>query len=495
MWSSVLTEHVRVGSPELSNIESTAPSTFDLSHPNNSSSNIAFISLHAGAGFLHPSQHVDMQALLQSAINSALQHRGTAEDAVAIALSVLESSPLTNSALGSCLTEDGRVECEASVVMGTGAMGSVSAACGIDHPIQVAHRLAKDRNDHGLIKEMGRVRPISLAGEGAYRYAQQCGLGVAAQDQIDQHNITSQTRSIWSHYQSMIEHNRHQRQPHGSHKRSAAATDTSRPSEWVEPQGASPASTPDTIGAIVCDYAGRVYAGTSSGGIWMKSAGRVGSSAIPGAGCYAVNGERSPESEQAQQRTRSQASVAAAVSGCGEDIMEQFTAVRCCDMMGDSDIDAASTRLASPTSSLSPMQRILRRLMVKEQILSQTITPGNKRKHNSSGSQDTLVEDGGLSTGIIALKAMHSADGRTLELHHTWAHTARHFALGFAVGDAAGRTYESQAWVSVRSEQAGDARMMKAGEVVRVLHPSSSSDYSASSNDASGNTISNHAVR
>ena len=143
--------------------------------PQPKASPIAFIAIHAGAGYLHPSKHAAICSLLQSACNAALKQAASVEEAAAIAISVLESSPLTNAGVGSCLTEDGRVECEASIVFGNGTFGSVGAVSGVDHPIQVAYQLAVERDQHGLIKELSRVRPISLVGDGAYQFAQTRG--------------------------------------------------------------------------------------------------------------------------------------------------------------------------------------------------------------------------------------------------------------------------------------------------------------------------------
>ena len=479
MWSSVMTMPVRAASPELSNIGLSSSSRFGVTPSSRPSSGIAFIALHAGAGFLHPSKHGEIQALLQSAINAALQHGSSIDEAVVIALSVLESSPLTNAALGSCLTEDGRVECEASIVMGNGAMGSVGAATGVDHAIQVAHRLAKERNDDGLIKELGRVRPINLVGEGVYRYAQQRGLAVAPRDQLDGHHTTPQTKAIWAHYKDMIDRNTTKRKQRGDQERSGPWTGEPVTDEGLEPQGGSPSSTPDTVGAIACDYMGRVCAGTSSGGIWMKPAGRLGSSAVPGAGCYAINGDHIYGKGEDNKPTV-EASAAASVSGCGEDIMEQFVAMKCCSMMRHSrDVgrhpEASSRDLghgeSTSTNSSTGMHHIMRRLMVKEQVMPASMASTKKRRRNDSGSQDTLVEDGGLATGIIALKALERAPGEALELHFSWAHTAHHFSVAFAAGDDLGQTYEGRACVSTQDKLAVERRTMKIGNFHKALHP------------------------
>ena len=45
-----------------------------------------------------------------------------------------------------------------------------------------------------------------------------------------------------------------------------------------------------TVGVVVLDYKGNLYAGTSTGGMMGKKYGRVGDVPIIGAGTYADNG-------------------------------------------------------------------------------------------------------------------------------------------------------------------------------------------------------------
>ena len=61
----------------------------------------------------------------------------------------------------------------------------------------------------------------------------------------------------------------------------------------------------DTVGAVVLDEAGRIYAGTSTSGLFLKETGRVGDSPLIGSGFYA-------DAEIG----------AAAATGLGEDIMK-----------------------------------------------------------------------------------------------------------------------------------------------------------------------------
>ena len=381
-WSSSSNAPIRSVSPELSLISSgngaarstsvasastssfsvsrSAPFAVDPSQPLKASP-IAFIAVHAGAGYLHPSKHAAICSVLQASCNAALKQAGSVEEAAAIAISVLESSPLTNAGVGSCLTEDGRVECEASIVFGNGAFGSVGAVCGVDHPIQVAYQLAFERDQHGLIKELSRVRPISLVGDGAYQFAETRALGVVPREQLGDHHVTDATRATWKRYKQLIDKQSNNKRSAGASeagagagsghgddrqaegeefvdgqpaKRSRSQTSASPPSaapgQVLEPQGDSPSSTPDTVGVVVCDGAGRVCAASSSGGIWMKHRGRLGSSSMPGSGCYAENFD---EDDMDDAEADPVSSVAASVSGCGESVMEQFIALRCCELM------------------------------------------------------------------------------------------------------------------------------------------------------------------
>ena len=510
---------------------------------------IAFIAVHAGAGYLHPSKHSAICALLQAACNAALKQAGSVEEAAAVALSVLESSPLTNAGVGSCLTEDGRVECEASIVFGNGTFGSVGAVSGVDHPIQVAYQLAIERDQHGLIKELSRVRPISLVGDGAYQFAVSRGLGVVGREHFGEHHVTDTTRATWKKYKTLIDKNKHgsgssSGSSSSSNKRAregeeggkgrnggdegegegvecvdgqAAAKRTrssqqqsgfppsAAPGEVPESQGDSPSSTPDTVGVVVCDYQGRVCAASSSGGIWMKHRGRLGSSSMAGSGCYAENFDED-EVDDDDHAGLARASVATSVSGCGESVMEQFIAMRCCAMMKEMKEDTEQQQQqqrsesmdapASFPSGREPIQAIMRALLVRRQVpQSKEKTRRKRRRRNSHGGQDTLEEDDGLATGVITLKAVplgskpaqrspdeeqrqQQAETR-MAIRFCWAHTARHFAVGFAGRsvDSSETVYDGEAWVSILSEHTkGESAQeghkeagLKMGEVVREI--------------------------
>ena len=556
-WSSSSDAPIRSVSPELSLITpniarsesvTSSSSSFSRSTPltpapttdptlsqHTKASPIAFIAVHAGAGYLHTSKHAAICSLLQAACNAALKQAGSVEEAAAIAISVLESSPLTNAGVGSCLTEDGRVECEASIVFGNGTFASVGAVSGVDHPIQVAYQLAIERDQHGLIKELSRVRPISLVGDGAYQFAQTRGLGVVPREHFGEHHVTDTTRATWRRYKELIERHpgkRHRGQAEAGKgngrggqegegedvecvdgqaaKRTRSQQSSSPPSaapgEVPESQGDSPSSTPDTVGVVVCDHQGRVCAASSSGGIWMKHRGRLGSSSMAGSGCYSENFD---DSDLDDQKAEKISSVAASVSGCGESVMEQFIAMRCCSMMKE--VKEGEEQLSSGHQS---MEDIMHALLARKQVpMSKARIRRKRRRRNSSGGQDTVEEDDGLATGVITLKAvplkskpalaaqgtsdsqqqqLEEGEGR-MGIRFCWAHTARHFAIGFAGRSAASSdtVYDGEAWVSILSERTkGESDReghreagLKMGEVVReIVYKTSDADEHSADN-------------
>ena len=445
--------------------------------------NVAFIAIHAGAGYHSAPNHQSLKHLIEAAAVQAINEAKSSHDAVRIALCLLEVSELTNSGNGSCLTETGGVECEASVMVGNGSFAAVGAVTGVQNPINVAYELVDDRNRLGLIKELGRVRPLVLVGPGAYEFAQSRQLSVAKPEEMQNYQITDDTRSKWRHYTEAIAAHKNgeaakkrkmekfAEQQKKDEKEIQSADDSSKLLlEGISVDGGRGQNTPEkkiifsldaeddklallppvaqhgTIGAIACDFEGRVSAASSSGGIWMKSPGRLGCSAMMGCGCYAEDGDDEGKHP----------SVAASLSGCGEDIMEQLMAARACDAMkyySDPKLSSSSTIDGNipDGNSNSSMKSIMTRVLVKKvqhtrRINSQT----KKRQHNDSGSSDTLSEDDGLSTGIIALKVQPIIDGmKEFKLAFCMAHTAPHFAVGLASME--GTKISSDSWISMQA--------------------------------------------
>ena len=198
--------------------------------------------VHGGAGDWS-SEDGDGEALVVACRAAAragfesLRAGGSALDAVTAAVVVLEDDPRFNAGTGSALTVDGEVECDASVMCGDGGAGAVGALRDVKNPIRLA-RLVMERTPHVL-----------LVGAGAEAFALECGLTPLAPGTL----VTERMRDKWR----------------------AAVRD------------AAAAPSGGTVGCVARDAAGRVAAATSTGGMMLKRRGRVGDSAVLGAGTYA----------------------------------------------------------------------------------------------------------------------------------------------------------------------------------------------------------------
>ncbi len=166
-----------------------------------------------------------------------LARGGSALDAAVAAIVVLEDDPRFNAGTGSALTADGEVECDASVMCGDGRAGAVGALRDVRNPIEVA-RLVMQKTPHVL-----------LVGAGAAAFAVENGIAALPPDAL----ATDRMREKW---------------------RAALARQQ------------APGSG-GTVGCVACDASGQVAAATSTGGMMLKRRGRVGDSAVIGAGTYA----------------------------------------------------------------------------------------------------------------------------------------------------------------------------------------------------------------
>lgn len=164
-----------------------------------------------------------------------LDRGGSAIDAVVEAVAVLERLPVFNAGVGSLLTEEGRVEMDASVMEGerlrAGAVGVVRRTA---HPIRLARCVLEES------------REVLLVGPVADRLARRHGLEWLPPAAL----ITPAARRFWERRR-----------------------DTLPPGE--------------TVGAVALDARGHVAAATSTGGVPGKRSGRIGDSAVIGAGTYA----------------------------------------------------------------------------------------------------------------------------------------------------------------------------------------------------------------
>ncbi|WP_043740511.1 isoaspartyl peptidase/L-asparaginase [Thioalkalivibrio nitratireducens] len=232
--------------------------------------------VHGGAGLLKQADDPRVAAALLEGIRAALEHGrgilargGSAVDTVEACAAHLEDDPLFNAGRGSALNEDGRVELDAGIMDGrTLAAGAIAAVRGVANPIRLARRVMDD-GEHVL-----------LAGDGALRFAQRCGILTSPEAYF----ITGER--LRELQRARVRGRRVPEQPR---------------TEDPFPQG--------TIGAIARDQHGHLAAATSTGGTVNKRLGRVGDSPIVGAGVYADN-----------------ATCAISATGHGEDLLRSLIA-------------------------------------------------------------------------------------------------------------------------------------------------------------------------
>ena len=207
--------------------------------------------VHGGAGVVDDSRH---DAVLAGVTRAAAAGRevlvagGSALDAAQRAVEVLEDDPEFNAGVGSALTRERTVECDASIVDGLNSRcGAVAAVPNARSAITLA-RAVLDAGEHVL-----------LAGQAAWAFAAEIDLAARCGERgkPSSNLITERALARWQ-----VEADR----------RGGAVRH--------EPDGG-------TVGAVARDAAGRVAAATSTGGMTWKRSGRVGDSPIPGAGTWA----------------------------------------------------------------------------------------------------------------------------------------------------------------------------------------------------------------
>jgi len=217
---------------------------------------------HGGAGGRAPaSERPERQRGLVAAVERGagiLREGGSAIDAVTSTVVALEDHGLFNAGYGSVLTLEGRVEMDAAVMVAeqqadqahsnpkarrktrtSVRAGGVVLVSRLANPILLA-RFVMERTPHVLI-----------GGAAAERLAREAGIRMCRPEQL----VTERARS-----------------------RLLAALQT--PSKASAHHG--------TVGAVALDRSGNLAAATSTGGVSGKMPGRIGDSAIIGAGLYAA---------------------------------------------------------------------------------------------------------------------------------------------------------------------------------------------------------------
>jgi beta-aspartyl-peptidase (threonine type) len=204
---------------------------------------------------------------------------GSSVDAVERAVVEMEDTPVFNAGVGSALNLVGETEMDAGIMDGSNLRaGTVAIVTYPKNPIRLA-RLVMEKTQH-----------VTLAGRPADTFARIMRLEPA------EHRTRMRTR-MWRQALKETMENPLKR------KISTALRQRSSPIH-------------ETVGALAVDSSGNLAAATSTGGSLMKLPGRVGDTAIIGAGCYANN------------RTG-----AATVTGLGETAMRFLLSKFICDRM------------------------------------------------------------------------------------------------------------------------------------------------------------------
>ena len=221
--------------------------SFLLGYGQTFSQNKYVVVIHGGAGNitpenLKPEREKLYEAGLRKALlaaDSVLKNGGQALDAVVAAITLMENSPLFNAGKGAVLNDRGQVEMDASIMDGKDLnAGAVAGVHHVKNPI-LAARAVMENSPHVL-----------LSCKGADEFAAKQGLETADSSYFV-------TKRRYDSYRKLKEQKKLDK--HG------------------------------TVGCVVLDRYGNLAAGTSTGGMMMKSYGRVGDSPIIGAGTYADN--------------------------------------------------------------------------------------------------------------------------------------------------------------------------------------------------------------
>ncbi len=206
------------------------------------------ILIHGGAGSKVRYSVQISKALRDScSLGYALLDAGQdAVDAVESAVANMEDSGLFNAGAGSCLTLDKGIEMDASIMNGKDlSCGSVGMVKNIRNPVKLA-RLVMEKTDH-----------VFLVADGAMELAKRCQI-VSEPLEPDLQRL----RTFDRRYQQM-------------------EAELKKKRLFSNNFG--------TVGAVAIDRHGNVASSVSTGGVWLKMPGRIGDSAVIGAGLYADN--------------------------------------------------------------------------------------------------------------------------------------------------------------------------------------------------------------
>src|SRR5271163_167401 len=234
---------------------------------------------HGGAGNAGPgAERSERRRAMMTAMRLGariLRANGSALEAVVATVVALEDHPLFNAGYGSLLNSEGNVEMDASVMFAEPVPAPAE-------PMTAARGKRAHRPDHadgsdytvsaGAVAVVSRVRnPIMLAravmehsphimmaGAGAESFARKVGIRLVRPEEM----ISERARERWR-----------------ARRQQVAMSDAEAAARAAIGHG--------TVGAVAIDARGAIAAATSTGGVPGKLFGRVGDSAVIGAGTFA----------------------------------------------------------------------------------------------------------------------------------------------------------------------------------------------------------------
>lgn len=215
--------------------------------------------LHGGAGDLPADagpQTAQRNALREITDEAARLLRGgsSALDAVTLAVERLEQCPLFNAGIGAVLNRDGQPELDAAIARGEDrGCGAVAGVSRVASPIRLA-RAVMESTPH-----------VFFAGTGAERVAEELGLDMVAPEHFVIPLRLEQLASA----------------------KATGAIALDHVDEAIAGTRADPDAAFGTVGAVARDARGHLAAATSTGGLTNKLPGRIGDSAVFGAGTFA----------------------------------------------------------------------------------------------------------------------------------------------------------------------------------------------------------------
>jgi len=251
--------------------------------------------VHGGAGGPRARDEVPRYLReIENAVKEGLEalRSGSSLEGVQAAVEYMEETGVFNAGRGSSLTSDGRLQLDAAVMVGRGLKGGAVGACECTYR---AARLAR--------AVMETTKHLLIVGDDCRLVASEAGLRIEK---------LRPTQSVLARF----------------HRDARAGREGRRSATSEHRHG--------TVGAVAIDLSGVPAAAVSTGGIWLKRPGRVGDSAVIGAGIYA-----------------DEASGAACATGIGKEIIRNALSWEACRLMKRSGASTAARRVIEQVSKRS----------------------------------------------------------------------------------------------------------------------------------------------